>query len=213
MPSARRCASARSKRRCRPKPRSPTPAFAAAPPELRLRSHLALVHARFANGRLGDADAALADAAALAEAEGDALAPPLRALLLRGLANAARLRQDPARAEPLLREAARLLEGDAHLETRLQTLNLLAHVQHMGGRGDAAIATLEGCLAEAERAGLTVVLRSVLPNLVTLCADAAQAERGRAFLERGNGGAAPRRRRRDPRRAAVTPHGTEPDRR
>ena len=159
--------------------------FAAAPPELRLRSHLALVHARFANGRLGDADGALADAAALAEAEGDALAPPLRALLLRGLANAARLRQDPARAEPLLREAARLLDGDAHLETRLQTLNLLAHVQHMGGRGDAAIATLEGCLADAERAGLTVVLRSVLPNLVTLCADAGQAQRGRAFLERG----------------------------
>ena len=159
--------------------------FAAAPPELRLRSHLALAHARFANGRLGDADGALADAAALAEAEGDALAPPLRALLLRGLANAARLRQDPARAEPLLREAARLLDGDAHLETRLQTLNLLAHVQHMGGRGDAAIAILEGCLADAERAGLTVVLRAVLPNLVTLCADAGQAERGRAFLERG----------------------------
>ena len=114
-----------------------------------------------------------------------ALAPPLRALLLRGLANAARLRQDPARAEPLLREAAQLLDGDAHLETRLQTLNLLAHVQHMGGRGEDAIATLEGCLADAERAGLTVVLRSVLPNLVTLCADAGQAERGRVFLERG----------------------------
>ena len=152
---------------------------------LRLRSHLALVHARFANGRLGDADGALTDASALAEAEGDALAPPLRALFLRGLANAARLRQDPGRAEPLLREAARLLDGDAHLEARLQTLNLLAHVQHMGGRGDAAIATLEACLADAERAGLTVVLRSVLPNLVTLCADAGQAERGRAFLERG----------------------------
>ena len=159
--------------------------FATAAPELRLRSHLALAHARFASGRLDAADFALADATALAEAEGDALTPPLRALLLRGLANAARLRQDPARAEPLLREAAQLLDGDAHLETRLQTLNLLAHVQHMGGRGEDAIATLEGCLADAERAGLTVVLRSVLPNLVTLCADAGQAERGRAFLERG----------------------------
>ena len=159
--------------------------FATASPELRLRSHLALAHARFASGRLGDADGALADAAALAAAEGDALAPPLRALLLRALANAARLRQDPARAEPLLREAAQLLDGDAHLETRLQTLNLLAHVQHMVGRGDAAMATLEGCLVDAERAGLTVVLRSVLPNLVTLCADAGQPQRGRVFLERG----------------------------
>jgi tetratricopeptide (TPR) repeat protein len=71
------------------------------------------------------------------------------------------------------------------LETRLQTQNLLAHVQHIAERTDDAIATLEQCLAEAERAQLTVVLRVVLPNLVTLCAATRQVERGRAFHERG----------------------------
>jgi DNA-binding SARP family transcriptional activator len=89
------------------------PAFARAPRELRLRARLALGTALLAARRIDDADRALE--AASADADASAASPLERALLLRGLANAARMREDFVRAEPLLTEAIGLLGDPSQL--------------------------------------------------------------------------------------------------
>lgn len=108
-----------------------------------------------------------------------------RAALFSTQANAARMGNDARRAQSLLLEAIALLQASERLEARLQAQNLLAHTQHALGDTAGAIQTLEATLAEAERAQLTVVLRTVLPNLTTLCTADHQLERAEAFLQRG----------------------------
>ena len=150
-------------------------------PALRLRAVVALANAWLVLGQIGAAQRLLSKV----DARDPDLAADRRAALLTAQANAARMGNDPARAQALLREATLLLQGPDQVEARLQAQNLLAHTQYALGDTAGAITTLEAVLAEAEHAQPTVVLRTVLPNLSTLCTVDGQLERAEAFLDRG----------------------------
>lgn len=154
--------------------------FDALPP-LRLRAVVALGTALLAAGQVDAAQAVLSDARAV-EGDGDA---PQRASLLCARANAARLSQQPAQALGLLQAALAHLDGPTQVEARLQALNLLAHTQFMLGQPREAVATLEAALADAEKGRIVPVLRTVLPNLVTLHVVQGDLPRARRYLQRG----------------------------
>jgi DNA-binding SARP family transcriptional activator len=154
-------------------------AFGRSAPSLLARAAAALAHLLLAAGQIGAAEQVLA------RIDADGIADDDRAMLLTASANAARLAGNAAGAQQLLSSAIELMRSPQRLEERLQARNLLAHTQQMRGDAAGARRTLEAALEEAERAQLTSALRTVLPNLVTLCAVEGQLDRAQAFLRRG----------------------------
>jgi hypothetical protein len=146
-----------------------------------VRAAVALASTLLASGQVDAAQRLLAGV----DAADESVPVERRAALLSAQANAARMGNDPVRAQSLLHQAIGLLHAPEHVEARLQAQNLLAYTQHSLGDTAGAIATLEASLTEAEHAQLTVVLRTVLPNLTTLCTVDGQLDRAEAFLQRG----------------------------
>lgn len=148
-------------------------------PSLKARALAALGHALLAGGQVEAARRALAGF----DAEDPRIGPRWRAALLGARANAARLSGQAACAQTLFEQAIALLQAPAHIDARLSLQNLLAHTHFMQGLPDQAMATLEDLLRQAEQARLTLVLRTVLPNLATLALSQGQVDRARRYLE------------------------------
>jgi DNA-binding SARP family transcriptional activator/predicted ATPase len=101
-----------------------------------------------------------------------------------GMANYHTSFGDDALAKGHLEQAVDLFAAAGEDERRLRSLNILAYCQYRTGETQAAIASMQQALAEAERYKHVSLLRNTLLNFILYVLDAGDTERAQALLAR-----------------------------